>query len=40
MITVYDAYGVPHQITLAEFIAIEAHELEKLFEQSKADPAV
>lgn len=39
MITVYDAYGVPHQITLAEFIAIEAQELARMLAMAEKDPA-
>jgi hypothetical protein len=39
MITVYDAWGVPHQVTLQEFIQIEADRLAELFEMSESDPA-
>ena len=37
MITVYDAFGVPRQVTLAEFIQMEAAELVKLFDTAKKD---
>ena len=39
MITVYDAYGRPHQVTLAEYIQLEAAELVRLLEMAKTDPA-
>ena len=27
MITIYDTFGIPHQVTIAEFIAIEAADI-------------
>lgn len=37
MITIYDSFGIPHQVTLAEYIALEAAELAKLLEMSQHD---
>ena len=38
MITIYDTFGIPHQVTIAEFIAIEAAELASLMEMANHDP--
>jgi hypothetical protein len=39
MITVYDNYGIPHQVTMSEFIALEAAELARLMACASADPS-
>jgi aromatic ring-opening dioxygenase catalytic subunit (LigB family) len=37
MITIYDTYGVPHQVTIQEYIALEAEELARLMEMASKD---
>jgi len=37
MITVYDSFGIPHQVTIEEFIAIEAEKLAELFQLTAKD---
>ncbi len=39
MITVYDSFGVPHQVTIQEYIALEAAELARLMACASADPS-
>jgi hypothetical protein len=37
MITVYDSFGIPRQVTIEEFIAIEEKKLIELFEMAGKD---
>jgi hypothetical protein len=38
MITIYDANGTPHLVTIQEYIQLEAVELAALVEMSSHDP--
>jgi hypothetical protein len=37
MITVYDSFGIPRQVTIEEFIAIEEEKLIELFKMAAND---